>query len=76
MLGQTLWQTLLEPNRLGIILGCAIPITAIVAGIWGRVASVRSDNELKRTLVEHGLSAEDIERIMNAGRKHRGRRSL
>jgi hypothetical protein len=53
-------------DQLGIIMGCGIPIVAIIGFFWYKTAKTTSENELKRTLVERGMSAEEIERIVAA----------
>ncbi len=44
-----------------------IPIVAIIATFWHKTVKDRSDNELKQSMLDKGMSAEDIERVMNAG---------
>ena len=63
MLAEIIWNT----NSIAVIAGCAIPVAAILGGIWYQIERVRSENELKRRMVERGMSAEDIERVMAAG---------
>jgi hypothetical protein len=38
-------------DQLGIIMGCGIPIVAIIGFFWYKTAKTTSENELKRTLV-------------------------
>jgi hypothetical protein len=54
------------PDQLGILMGTGIPIVAIVATFWYKTAKATSENELKRTLAERGMSAEEIERVVAA----------
>lgn len=58
-------QTLLEPRVLGIIMGCGIPLAAIIGFFWYQTAKVSSENELKRTLAERGITADEIERVLH-----------
>jgi hypothetical protein len=50
-----------------------VGITMVVVGIpvianyWYKASVRASDNELKRSMVERGFSATEIERVMNAG---------
>lgn len=67
MLAHETWQSVFEMPQIAIAMGCLIPIVASIAFFWFKAQKVRSDNILKRTLVERGLSANEIERIMNAG---------
>ena len=43
-----------------------IPLAAIIGGLWTGVAKTRSRNSLKQSMVERGLSADEIERILKA----------
>lgn len=62
MLAEFPWNA----DMLGIVMGCGIPIVAIVGYFWYKVAKTTSENELKRTLAERGMSAEEIERVVAA----------
>jgi hypothetical protein len=52
--------------QLVIVLSMTIPIVAIIAGTWYKVQKARSDNELKQSMVERGMSVEEIERVLAA----------
>ncbi|MBN2446774.1 MAG: hypothetical protein JXO22_08610 [Phycisphaerae bacterium] len=64
------WQQLFQPEQLklviGLLIACLIPIAGIVAHYWYKAQKMHSDNELKRTLAERGMSADEIERVVNA----------
>jgi hypothetical protein len=47
-------------------MGMGIPIVAIIATFWYKISKTTSENELKRTLAERGMSAEEIERVVTA----------
>jgi len=66
MLASQAWQRIFEVPQITIIMGSLIPIAGIVAFYWYKAQKVRSGDELKRTMVERGLSADEIERIMAA----------
>lgn len=55
-----------SPDTLFVLGMFAVPVTAIVCGAWYKIAKTTSDNELKRSMVERGMSADEIERIMAA----------
>ena len=57
----------LDTGTLTILLIFGLPIIAVIAYYCYKVAKINSDNELKRRLVERGLSVDEIERIINAG---------
>ena len=44
-----------------------IPLVAIIATFWYKTVKDKSDNQLKQSMLERGMSAEDIERVINAG---------
>lgn len=50
----------------GTVMGCLLAIVGIMTSIWGKVQRSRSLDELKLSLVERGLSVEEIERIVRA----------
>ena len=56
------------------ILAALVPIVAIGGYFWCSTAKKRSDNELKRTMIDKGMSAEEIERVLNAGSKKGGKK--
>jgi hypothetical protein len=56
-----------DVNTLGVVLGCGIPIVAIVGFSWYMIVRTTSEAELKRSMVERGMSAEEIERVLAAG---------
>lgn len=74
MLAASILDSLLEMPQIAILLGIAVPIVAIIAGAWYKIHKVRSENELKRSLVERGASVEEIERILAATSHDRQKR--
>jgi hypothetical protein len=44
----------------------SVPIVAIIGAFWFKLESERSENDLKRSMVERGMSPEDIERVISA----------
>jgi len=62
MLGEIIWNE----RTLGTALGCAIPLAAIISTFWYLGQKSRSENELKQRMVERGMSAEEIERVLAA----------
>lgn len=47
-------------------IGCLVAIVGIVAGTWEKVQRNRSLVDLKLLLIERGLSADEIEKIIRA----------
>ena len=48
------------------VMGCAIPIAAIVGAAWYKIASVTSENDLKRSMVQRGMSVDEIDHVLAA----------
>ena len=67
MLAASFWHSVLGMPQIAIIMGCMIPIVAICFQFWFKAQKVQSDNHLKRLMLERGMSAEEIERIISAG---------
>jgi hypothetical protein len=67
MLATGFWELLFDMPQLAIVMGCLIPIVGIAAAYWYHGLKVRSDNDLKRSMVERGMTVEEIERVMSAG---------
>jgi hypothetical protein len=62
MIGEVIWNA----QTLGVVLGCGIPLAAIIGGIWLVALRTRSLNDLKREMVQRGMSADEIERVLAA----------
>ncbi len=62
ILSDVVWDS--QTITVGLIFG--LPIVAVLAGAWYMVNKVRSDNDLKRSMVERGMSADEIERVLGA----------
>ena len=69
MLAYSLWEIFSIP-QLPIIMGCLIPISAILGHFWYQAQKHKSDNDLKQRMLERGMSAEEIERVISAGVEH------
>jgi hypothetical protein len=65
MLAEIVWN---QDTAATVAVVCvfAVPITAIVAVFWSKVETRKSDNDLKRSMVERGMHADEIERILSA----------
>jgi ABC-type bacteriocin/lantibiotic exporter with double-glycine peptidase domain len=62
MLADIVWNQ----NTLAVVCVFAVPIVGIIATFWSQVERRKSDNELKRSMVERGMSADEIERVIAA----------
>ena len=70
MLASAFLETIVSIPQLPIILGCLVPIVAIVVSFSHKTHVARSDNDLKRSMVERGMSADEIERVLAAKSSH------
>ncbi|UCG31658.1 MAG: hypothetical protein JSU68_08315 [Phycisphaerales bacterium] len=64
------WSALLDEDVLVFLIplaGCVIGLAAVIGHTWYRVVKAKSEAELKRLMIEQGLSADEIERIIEAG---------
>ena len=62
------WHTIFQMPQIAVIMGCLVPIVGVIAHFWYKGHKARSDNDLKRALVEQGMSVEEIEQILSAGK--------
>lgn len=60
MLSEIVWTT----DKLSVALGCAIPLVWIIGYFWYKTIVTKSEHDLKRALVERGMSVEEIERVV------------
>ena len=76
MLAEGVLHQIFQMPQFVILMGMSIPIIGIVAGVWCKVHKIRSENELKRSMVERGMSVEEMERVLavRSADRHRHRR--
>ena len=55
-----------SPDQLALIGAFSLPIVGLVGGLWYKIRKMLSENDLKRTMVERGMSVEEIERVLAA----------
>ncbi|HEY3244632.1 MAG TPA: hypothetical protein VGM03_14925 [Phycisphaerae bacterium] len=63
-----LTEIIWNENTIAIVCVFSVPLAAILGTMWYKATKVRSENDLKRSMVERGMSAQDIERVMQSGR--------
>ena len=73
MLADTIWEMIFGMPQIAIITGCLIPIVGIISSVWYRAQKVQSENRLKQSMIERGMSIDEIERVMAA--RPRGHRN-
>jgi len=61
-----MFEKMLDPGVLAIIFMFGAPVFGVVGFFTYQIVKLRADNELKRIMVEKGLRAEEIERILAA----------
>ncbi len=62
MLAEITWNL----PMVATVMGCAIPIAAIVGAAWYKIVSVTSENDLKRSMVQRGMSIDEIDHVLAA----------
>lgn len=62
MLGDIEWDA--QTITMTLIFG--LPIVGVLSAAWYKINKVRSDNDLKRSMVERGMSADEITRVLAA----------
>ena len=65
--GMEFWDKLFDKEILFILLVFGLPAISIVCYTIASVIKHRADNELKSLMIERGMSAEEIERVIKAG---------
>lgn len=65
MLAEIVWDS----EMIFLVMIFAIPIVAIVGGLWHKTERTKAEASLKRSMVERGMSAEEIERVISAKSK-------
>ncbi len=70
MLADSLWESIFRMPQIAVIMGCLIPISSILGYFWHSTQKNKQNNDLKQSMVERGMSAEEIERGISAGVEH------
>lgn len=70
-LGESAWQTIFsQDSSLPVICVFTMIVLVVciptVANYWYRLAKARTEAELKHAMIERGMSAEEIERVLQA----------
>jgi len=64
MLAEIIW----DKQTISVVMAMGVPIVAILATAWYKAVKVKSLNDLKRAMVNRGMSADEIRRVIAAGR--------
>jgi hypothetical protein len=59
-------------GALGILGGTGIAVTAIVSKTWRKVRQTEDNNALKQSMLDRGMSADEIATVMKAAPEKRG----
>jgi hypothetical protein len=59
-------------GTLGILGGTGIAVTAIITDTWRRVRQTEDNNALKQSMLDRGMSADEIATVMKAAPEKRG----
>jgi hypothetical protein len=58
-----------DKQTLSVVGAFGLPLICFVTYVWFHTKKVRSENALKRAMIERGMSVDEIERVMAAGPK-------
>ena len=65
MIGEIVWN-----ERTIAVAGVfAVPITAIIGAFWYKWNKARADHDLKKSMIDRGMSVEEMERVLTMERK-------
>lgn len=62
MLGNIEWTT----PTVAVVCVFSVGAISVLSTMWAHIETSRSENDLKRSMVERGMSAEEIERVISA----------
>ncbi len=63
------WDDVLRPETVMWLAIALMAVVPTIAVIWGAVKKSKYENELKQSMVERGMSADEIERVLAASSK-------
>ena len=66
MLAEFVW----DKQALAVVGAFGVPLGCFLGYVWFHAQKVRGEHRLKRAMVERGMSAEEIERVLEAGHKN------
>jgi len=67
-----MWEKIFSnTGNIVVIMALSIPIISVIGYYWHEVLKNRSNNDLKKSMVERGMSAQEIEQVINAGSKEK-----
>lgn len=65
-----MWEKIFSnTGNIVVVMVLSIPIIAVAGHYWHELLKHRSNNELKKSMLERGMSAQEIEQVMNSGGK-------
>ncbi len=65
LLSEFVW----DKQTLSIVGAFSVPLAVIIGSAWYKMNKVRYENELKRSMIERGMSVDEIERVIATGQK-------
>jgi len=64
---QVLSEIVWDKQTLSVVGAFSVPLAFIIGTAWYKISKVRYESHLKRSMVERGMSVEEIERVLSAG---------
>ena len=63
-------------GTLSIVFGCTVGAIAIITDAWRRVRQTEDNNALKQSMLDRGMSADEIATVVSAGPSYQSGRTL
>jgi hypothetical protein len=63
------WEKILNPGGIAILGGFLFVLIGVLAQTWLSAHRTTKDTQLKQDMLDRGMSAEDIVKVINAGRE-------
>jgi len=63
----SIWHAILQNEDTVALIGAfSVAAIAVVGALWYRLARFRTEADLKQSMIERGMSVEEIERVLKA----------
>ena len=62
-----------SPDTTAVFMGCLVPMVIVPVIFWAIAKMNKDNNDLKQSMLDRDMSAQEIEQVMNAGSKGKHR---
>ncbi len=67
MLAGFTWEVIFGIPQIIFVAGGLIGIAAVICTAWFKIEQLRSDKDLKLSMLQRGMSAQEIDQVVSAG---------